>query len=425
MAMSVDTKLRRAHIKLMRHPETCLYSGVILMGKTTIVDEPITACTNGVDTKYGSEFMAALSDTETTGVVLHENLHKALRQIMRYRGLMKEDALTANAAMDYVVNDLIVSLNDKTLATLPKGALHDARFRNWDVLGVYDYLRTGNPPPPPPQGGQGKPQDGDGQGKPLPQGTPQKVPGGIKIGNETFGIGTQDTHDGAPAEGMTADEVQKIEKQIAEALQQGGMLAGRMGANVPRVIKDSLVDPIDWAAEMRDFVQVSTSGKSEYTYRRYNRRFLADDLYYPHTEDETVGEVIFAIDTSGSIGGEILSAFAARVSEVCEMVKPDRVRILWWDTMVHAEQVFDPAHYADIRRLLKPMGGGGTHVSCVADYLRTKQVSADCLVVFTDGYVEHNINWDGVTCPTLWLITHYTQLVVPPGHRKVKVDRAH
>ena len=32
--MDTDTKLRRAHIKLMRHPETCLYSGVILMGKT-------------------------------------------------------------------------------------------------------------------------------------------------------------------------------------------------------------------------------------------------------------------------------------------------------------------------------------------------------------------------------------------------------
>lgn len=422
--MDTDTKLRKAHIKLMRHPETCLYSGVILMGKSEIVDDIPTACTDGINKLYGRKFMDNLTESEVAGVVLHENLHVALRQLMRYRGLMKEDHQLANAAMDYVVNDIIMQLKDTTLAKLPQGGLWDVRFRNWSVLEVYDYLRNGNPPPPPPPPkGQGRPCPPGQKSQPLPKGKPERRDDGVKIGNETFKIEGQDKHDDKDIKGATPDEMREVEKQITEALQQGGILAGRMGSKIPRVIKDALTDPIDWAAEMRDFVCTSTAGKSEYTYRKYNRKFLADDIYMPSTEDETISEVIFGIDTSGSIGDQILAVFANRVYEVCQIAKPERVRVLWWDTHVHGEQIFEQNQFDNIKKLLKPQGGGGTHAGCVAQYVKAKHLSADCIVVFTDGYTEQPVDWQGVSCPTLWLVTENKQFQSPPGTRKVKVDR--
>ena len=34
-----DIRIKKAHIALMKHPETALYSGMMLMGKTEVVDD--------------------------------------------------------------------------------------------------------------------------------------------------------------------------------------------------------------------------------------------------------------------------------------------------------------------------------------------------------------------------------------------------
>jgi predicted metal-dependent peptidase len=138
-------------------------------------------------------------------------------------------------------------------------------------------------------------------------------------------------------------------------------------------------------------------------------------------ENETIGEVIVAIDTSGSIGGKELTEFATELVSICDVVQPEKVRILWWDTQVHGEQVFQQDEYQNIASLLKPLGGGGTHVSSVAEYINEKQLKAECVIVFTDGYVENDIKW-GISSPTLWMVTQNKNLDVPMGNKKVMVD---
>jgi predicted metal-dependent peptidase len=93
--------------------------------------------------------------------------------------------------------------------------------------------------------------------------------------------------------------------------------------------------------------------------------------------------------------------------------------VLWWDTQVHGEQVFE-GNYNDIAKMLKPMGGGGTHVGCVSDYMVKNSINAEVLVIFTDGYVEGNIKWD-VTAPTMWFVTENGRFDPPSGGRMVKV----
>jgi predicted metal-dependent peptidase len=50
------------------------------------------------------------------------------------------------------------------------------------------------------------------------------------------------------------------------------------------------------------FIMSSTRGNDEYTWRKFNKRQVANDLYLPSIYNETLGEVVIAIDTSGSIG---------------------------------------------------------------------------------------------------------------------------
>jgi predicted metal-dependent peptidase len=89
--------------------------------------------------------------------------------------------------------------------------------------------------------------------------------------------------------------------------------------------------------------------------------------------------------------------------------------------MVHGEQVFVD-NYDEIGSMLKPMGGGGTHVSSVSEYLVRHDARPEAVIIFTDGYVEQPIEWKH-DAPTLWLVTHNDNMTAPSGHTKVKVEK--
>jgi len=156
------------------------------------------------------------------------------------------------------------------------------------------------------------------------------------------------------------------------------------------------------------------------SWRRFNRSLLANDILAPSVESETMTEVIFGFDTSGSITQDMIGKAAFQLQLICDSVNPETVRILWWDTEVHGEQVFG-GDTNNVKDILKPMGGGGTRVSCVSEYIEQKGYKPDCVVVFTDGYVEDKVKWD-IGVETLWLVTDNRSFKAPKG-KMVKIDK--
>ena len=385
MSITEETRLKKAHIALMRHPETALYSGVIMMGENKIVDDCPTACTNGFDTKYGREFVKSLTDEELRALVLHENLHIALKQISRFKNEYKDDPQLVNMSADYIVNDIIVNLNDKTHCKLPQGGLYDEKYHNWSLREVYNDLKQER----------------------------EDNPTGFSAKSD----GVLDEHDFDNAQEMTTQEVEQLSKDIDRALRQGGILAGKLGSKVPRNIEDLLIGKVDWRDVLREFINNQTRGSDEYTWRRYNKRLMANDIYLPSLMNETVGELVIAIDTSGSIGNRELSAFASELVSICDVSCPEKIRVLWWDTEVHGEQLFTAENYQQIDSLLKPQGGGGTNANCVAKYIAKQNIEAEAIIVFTDGYFD-TPKWN-ISTPTLWLVTD-TESHVPSNGQVVK-----
>ena len=372
MAMNQETRVKKAHIALMKHPETALYSGVMLMGKNSVVDEKTTAYTNGVDKRYGREFISKLTDAELRGLILHENLHVALKHIPRFQKEFKDNPMAINLSADYVVNDVIMNLSDKNLCKLPEGGVYDAKYHNWSVREVYEDLKK-----------QMKQNNDSGQG-------------------ETLGK-TLDDHDFESGQGMSDEQAKELSSKIDKALREGGILAGRMGAKIPRTIEELLEPKVNWREVLKEFVTNAVRGSDEFTWRKFNKRHIANDIYLPSMENDTIGELVVAIDTSGSIGGPELTEFASELASICSVCNPNKVRVLWWDTQVHSCQTFD-GEYNNIASLLKPEGGGGTHVSCVSKYINDNKIKSEAVIVFTDGYVENEIDWN-ISSPTLWLVT--------------------
>ena len=179
--------------------------------------------------------------------------------------------------------------------------------------------------------------------------------------------------------------------------------SGRMGAKIPRTIEELLEPKVNWREVLKEFVTNAVRGSDEFTWRKFNKRHIANDIYLPSMENDTIGELVVAIDTSGSIGGPELTEFASELASICSVCNPNKVRVLWWDTQVHSCQTFD-GEYNNIASLLKPEGGGGTHVSCVSKYINDNKIKSEAVIVFTDGYVENEIDWN-ISSPTLWLVT--------------------
>ena len=391
-----EQRIKKGHIALMKHPETALWGGVMMMGSTEVVDEAITAYTDGINKKYGRTFLQTICPTqpEVNGLILHENLHIGLRHHLHGADMFREDGDKANKAADYVVNDMITEISKKypELVQLPKGGLYDPQYHNMSMREVYKLLKS-------------KKGGGGGGGKPDKEGKKGSGSGG---GEYEF-----DKHDfGKP---MTQEEAKEMDGKIDRAIREGALLAGRLGIDLPRAISDLLNPVIDWKKELAEFVTSSCKGKDEYTWRKFNRRLISNDIYLPTVENETIGEVVVAIDTSGSIGQEQLNAFASELVSICEAVSPDAVRVLWWDTKVHGEQLFTD-NYDQIGSMLKPLGGGGTRVSSVAEYINKKKINAECVLVFTDGYLESDVVWN-ISAPTLWMVTENRNWTPPTGKK--------
>jgi predicted metal-dependent peptidase len=129
--------------------------------------------------------------------------------------------------------------------------------------------------------------------------------------------------------------------------------------------------------------------------------------------------MVIAVDTSMSISDKDISAFLAEVGQVCDTVRPKEVHVLYWDSQVRGHEIYIGDAIAQLRHDTKPVGGGGTVVSCVNKYLLDHSLTPDAYVVLTDGYLGDN--WGTWDAPVIWCIKNNRRAVPAVGVR-VHID---
>ena len=378
--LTAEQRLSKAVVDIMGSPKYVALAGVLMIGNRSVCEKTKTACTNGRDELYGRKFIEALSDAELRFLVLHECYHKLYRHLTTWRHLYEDNAQLANAACDYVINIKLTDDNADGFAVMPKVGLCDAKYRGMDSAQVYKLLRDEQNDSGSGEGGG----SGDGDGDGAPSGT---------------GL---DDHDWEGAQGMTPEQTKELARDLDEAIRQGALAAGKLGSGGDRMFDDLLKTKIDWREALREFISTTCTGNDYSTWRRPNRRFVSSGYYMPSGVSEQVGELVIAIDTSGSIGGRELAQFLGEVKGICDQVKPDVVRLLYWDTEVCADEKYVGAEVENLVNSTKPAGGGGTTVECVPEYMSQHGVKPQAVVVLTDGYLGGS--WGTWACPVLWCI---------------------
>ena len=378
--LTAHQRVQRAHVWLMGNPDYVLYSGIMMMGNTTVDDTVSTACTNGRDTKYGEKFVSKLKDTEVRGLILHENLHKAFKHMTVWANLWHIDPELANMACDFVINLMIVdSDKERGLVTLPEGGCIDEKYRGMDAQTVFNLLRKDQEDNKGAGNGEG---DGDDDG-----------------GNGGTGF---DEHDWEGAKELSKEEKGALAREIDQALRQGAILAGKMKGSVAREVAEQLESKIDWREALREFITSMCVEKDFSSYRRPNRRWINEDVYLPSMEGEALGDIVIGVDTSGSIGGHELGKFLGELVSICNTVNPAKVHLLYWDSGVAGHEIYERGSYEGLINSTKPAGGGGTSPDCVPAYIKEHKITAECVVMLSDGFV---CSWGTWEEPVLWGLT--------------------
>lgn len=377
--LTAEQRLSKAVVDIMGSPKYVALAGVLMIGSRTVEDKVKTACTNGRDEMYGRAFIETLSDAELRFLVLHESYHKLYRHLTTWLHLFKENARLANMACDYVINIKLTDDNSDGFAVMPKVGLLDVKYRGMNSPQVFKLLKDEQQ------------DDGQGQG------------GGSGDGDSGAPSETGlDDHDWEGAQEMTPEQTKELARDLDEAIRQGALAAGKLGSGGDRMFEDLLQTKIDWREVLREFISTTCTGSDYSTWRRPNRRFVSSGYYMPSGVSEQVGELVIAIDTSGSIGGPELAKFLGEVKGICDQVKPDVVRLLYWDTEVCADEKYTGTEVENIITSTKPAGGGGTTVECVPKYMTAHGVKPQAVIVLTDGYLGGS--WGQWACPVLWCI---------------------
>ena len=384
--LTLQQRISAVNIDCMRHPKFALLSGVIPMGKSDVVDNVPTACTNGKDKMYGRAFIDPLNRKQLRYLVLHENFHVALKHCVLpyYREVSKKaGARITNIAMDHVINNMIEELDPSlNFVERPIDTLCcDAKYKQMSFIQVLRDLMQN----PPPEDGNSmddhQPYEGDGEG------------------------------DG---EGSPSD---KLSKDVDEANRQGKILSDRMAGDSGggRDILETAADRMtDWRDALREFIQTVCQGDDNSRFCPPNKRLLASGFVMPSHFNESVGELVVACDTSGSMTSYYGVLFG-ELARICKTASPESVRVLWWDTAVRGEQVFAPIDYDNIAKLVKPKGGGGTTPHVVTEYMAEHRIQPQAVIWLTDGYL--GCATPATSAPSLWGVVDNDSFV--PTHGKL------
>lgn len=334
-----------------------------------------TAATDMNNLYYNPEFIESLDDDTVLFVLAHEVMHIALAHGMR---LMQRNPILWNIACDFAIN---LVLEDSGFSVW-QHALKDQKYEGMSADQIYEDLQkqVDAARKKAKSGEAGDPCDMFGDG------------GGM--------VGDLQSPEGAGDPAAEARTTRSIQQRVAQAANVARM-AGKMSGSLERLVGEILDPQIPWAHVLRDYMTRVT--KDDEVWGRRNRRFQR--VYLPARHSEKMGEIVLIGDTSGSIGNDELCKYMAEAGAIAEDVHPERIRILWADTKVAGEQVFEEG----MPIVAKPCGGGGTDMRVPLQ--KAEEYQPECVVLFTDGYTP----WPDVEPDYPLIVCCTTDAPVPVG----------
>lgn len=435
--MVLSDEKKREYIKrllLSRMRILCYngFYGLLLMHMIYSIDENCeTAATDGHRIFFGPDFLDELSDSELDFIMMHEILHVVLQHCLRQGD---RDNERFNIACDIVVNSNILlseKMNLKAITLKKYGeSVHLApdgkEGYEYTAEQVYEML------PPLPQnrkpklksaitgilGKSGSDDENYGDARGSALGRAKK--------EQTEHIKTAAVWDDHTRWGMDEDDeilrdvwVKRFEDACeAISIRDPSNQRGLFPLFAERLFKELKKPQTDWRMVLNDFVQQEIV---DYSFTPPDRRFDESPFFLPdfNDKDDLVEDILFMIDTSGSMSDGMITA---AYSEVKGAIDQFDGKLKGWLGFFDAAIVAPkPFTNEDEFKIIKPAGGGGTDFQIIFEYVQKHMQGKlpACIIILTDGYAPFPREKLAGGIPVLWLLNNKN--VAPPWGKVARI----
>ena len=277
-----------------------------------------------------------LTDEHLQFLIAHECFHPMLEHNYRRNG---RNPKKWNIAGDFVINQLLH--DEKVGKFIPGGCLNSSIYAagKGTTDGIYAILPDSN--------------DGD------------------------IGGAGEDIEDGEGSPAELEQQAAEWRVTVAQAAQAAKMM-GKLSANMQRFVDETLRPKVDWRDVLRRFMQKAKTDTRSFA--RPNRRFLSQGLYLPSVSGEALGDIVVAVDCSGSISAQEINVFAAEMRGIKEDGNPSGVHVVYFTDRVCAVESFT----RDDTLTIAPNFTGGTAFSPIFREIASLNIEPAACVVLTD-----------------------------------------
>lgn len=394
----VKEKLDYAKVQLLlKHP----FFGALLLRREMDVFTPPSpwgesACVDLAGRIHVStKFVEAHTGSELVFVLAHELMHVIYAHLARMKG---REPLLWNIACDAVINDLLI---EEGVGSFPKGGVRIEGAENKSAEEIYDWLAQYGvqrdkahqfcilvPGSAASMGGQAAGQGLNGQA--AEQGDDKR--------DASWDSRYQDllpelAANATPAQ--LADSILEARIALASALQAAKSI-GRGSALCARLGK-IIASTVPWYQRLEQFMYAKAG--IHHSWNRPNKRF-AGRFYLPRREPlPSMGEVVLAIDSSGSISDQELAEFKGHVLRIFSECRPRNVHLLFICDEVVFSQTFEQNE-----PIVFPQQNwcGSTDMRCAQEWALTHAPDADVVLILTDGYSPFP---EKEEIPHVWVMT--------------------
>ena len=326
---------------------------------------------------------------EAGSVLIHEAHHllRAHGDRATELGVGPEDQGRFNVAADFEINDDLRDL------PLPAGGLdpQDYGFESGELAETYYELLK-----------------------------PRRKLRSVDCGSGAHGVRAEWELDRVDDMSVGDMEGDLIRQHVAQDVRAAARSAGNVPSGLERWAKAFLEPKVDWRRQFASHVRSgidTVSGAVDYSYRRPSRRLgspIGRAVVFPALV-QPIPRVAVVVDTSGSMGQELLTQALAEISGLLRSsgVGTGRLTVLSCDAAVHStQQIFS----AEQVRLL---GGGGTDMGVGISHALQLRPKPEVIVVLTDGYTP----WPSERPPAQVIVALLEDGPDPPDWaRVVRVD---
>lgn len=308
---------------------------------------------------YNPYFVDGLSDEELVFVFYHEVMHVVLHHCTSRKFPNPE---LGNIADDLAVNEIIPvnpgSCEGPTLDGEAVGAFVQSYRKTYSDLRekqtaewYYSFLME-----------ESKKQSENGSGK---NGSGKN--GGKKPGSDGSN-GRIDDHGGWKEDEVAAERIRAKIKEIDRSNTWGDL-----SESSKELIRAAQVRRINWRNLIRRFLGNHAWSAKEYTRKRPNRRM---GYIYAGSKRLFVDKTLVAIDTSGSVGSDLLSKFLAVVNGMLDFMPIDMMQF-------DAAKTAGPVSFDKRKVDYTFKGRGGTNFEPIMQVVKEKRYRS--VVILTDG----------------------------------------